>query len=76
MKKKKSELTVHTILIHSSFKNFPSGERIQKGADSYAGFIGYVSTEAEKFANSIISGYVFMRLKVNRDGWSPVDLTL
>ena len=31
--------------IHSVFKNFHSGERIQKVADSYAGFTGYVWTE-------------------------------
>ena len=32
--------------IHSVFKNFHSGERIQKVADSFAGFTGYVWTEA------------------------------
>ena len=32
--------------IHSVFKNFHSGEQIQKVADSYAGFNGYVWTEA------------------------------
>ena len=32
--------------IHSLFKNFHSGERIQKVVDSYAGFTGYVWTEA------------------------------
>ena len=33
--------------IHSVFKNFHSGERIQKVADSYAGFTGYVWTKAK-----------------------------
>ena len=32
--------------IHGVFKNFLSGERIQKVADSYAGLTGYVWTEA------------------------------
>ena len=32
--------------IHSVFKNFHSGERIQKVADSYCGFTRYVWTEA------------------------------
>ena len=31
--------------IHSVFKNFHSGERIQKVADSYTGFTGDVCTE-------------------------------
>ena len=62
-------------LIHSSFKNFHSGGQIQKVADSYAGFTGYVWTEAEKVADSKISGYVWRRPKVNRDGWSLVDIT-
>ena len=33
--------------IHSVFKNFHSGERIQKVADSYAGFTRYVWTKAK-----------------------------
>ena len=33
--------------IHSVFKNFHSGERIQKVADSYAGSTGYVWTKAK-----------------------------
>ena len=33
--------------IHSVLKNFHSGERIQKVADSYAGFTGYVWTKAK-----------------------------
>ena len=33
--------------IHSVFKNFHSGERIQKVADSYTGFTGYVWTKAK-----------------------------
>ena len=33
--------------IHSVFKNFHPEERIKKVADSYAGFTGYVWTEAE-----------------------------
>ena len=32
--------------IHRVFETFHSGERIQKVADSYAGFTGYVWTEA------------------------------
>ena len=32
---------------HSVLKNFHSGERIKKVADSYAGFTGFVWTEAE-----------------------------
>ena len=32
--------------IQSVFKNFHSGERMKKVADSYAGFTGYVWTEA------------------------------
>ena len=33
--------------VHSVFKNFHSGERIQKVADSYAGFTGYVWTQTK-----------------------------
>ena len=33
--------------VHSVFKNFHSWERIQKVADSYAGFTGYVWTKAK-----------------------------
>ena len=33
-------------------------------------------TKAERVADSKISGYVWRRPKVNRDGWSLVDLTL
>ena len=33
--------------VHSVFKNFHYGERIQKVADSYAGFTGYVWTKAK-----------------------------
>ena len=33
--------------IHSIFKNFHSWERIQKVADSYAGFTGYVWTQVK-----------------------------
>ena len=44
--------------------------------DSYAGFTGYVWTEAEKVEDSKISGYVWTRPMVNRDGWPMVDLTL
>ena len=42
--------------IHSVFKNFHSGERIQKVADSHAGFTGYVWTEA-------VSGKILLRIK-------------
>ena len=42
--------------IHSVFKNFHSGERIQKVADSYAGFTGYMWTEA-------VSGKILLRIK-------------
>ena len=51
--------------IHIAYsKKFHSGERIQKVADSSAGFTGYVWTEAEsgrkeKVADSKISGYVW-----------------
>ena len=49
---------------YSVLKKFHSGERIQKVADSSAGFTGYVWTEAEsgrkeKVADSKISGYVW-----------------
>ena len=47
--KKNSGFSVHKaqFRIHSVFKNFHSGERIRRGEDSYAGFTGYVRTEAE-----------------------------
>ena len=46
-KKTYPDLEATRFRIHSIFKNFHSGERIQKVADSYAGFTGYVWTEAE-----------------------------
>ena len=45
--KKYPDLASARFRIHSVFKNFHSGERIQKVADSSAGFTGYVWTEAE-----------------------------
>ena len=44
--KKYPDLAFIRFRIHSVFKNFHSGERIQKVADSYAWFTGYVWTEA------------------------------
>jgi len=44
--KKYPDLASTRFQIHSEFKNFQSGERIQKGTDSYAGFTGYLWTEA------------------------------
>ena len=44
--KKYPDLAATLFRIHSVFQNFHSGERIQKVADSYAGFTGYVWTEA------------------------------
>ena len=38
----KCKLTSKRLRIHSVFKNFHSGERIQKVAGSYTGFTGYV----------------------------------
>ena len=43
--RKKSRFRVPRFRIHSVSKNFHSGERIQKAADSYAGFTWYVWTE-------------------------------
>ena len=40
--KKYPDLASTRFRIHSVFKNFHSKERIQKGTDSSAGFIGYV----------------------------------
>ena len=50
--------------IHIGYSKFHSGERIQKVADSSAGFTGCVWTEAEsarkeKVADSKISGHVW-----------------
>ena len=63
--KKCPNLASTRFLIHSVFKNFHLGERIQKVADSYAGFIGYEWTEAvsteKEVADSKISGYVWTR---------------
>ena len=42
-----SNLASTRFRIHSVFKNFHSGERIQKVADSYTGFTGYVWTKAK-----------------------------
>ena len=42
---KQSDLASTRFLIHSVFRNFRLGEWIQKVADSYARFIGYVWTE-------------------------------
>ena len=49
LKKKKRylDLTSKRFRIHTVLKNFRSGERIQKVAGSYAGYTGYVWTEAE-----------------------------
>ena len=44
--KKYTDLAFMRFRIHSEFKNFPSGERIQNVADSYTWFTGYVWTEA------------------------------
>ena len=46
-KKKYPNLASTRFRIHSVFKNSHPGERIKKGADSFAGFTGYVWTEAE-----------------------------
>ena len=46
IKKKYPDLAATRFRIYSVFKNFHSGERIQNVADSYAGFSGYVWTEA------------------------------
>ena len=43
--KKYPDLASTRFRIQSVFKNFHSGEQIQKVADSYAGFTGYVWTE-------------------------------
>ena len=42
-----SDLASTRYLIHSVFKNFHSGQRIQKVADSYAWFTGYVWTQVK-----------------------------
>ena len=44
--KKYPDLASARFRIQSVFKNFHSGEQIQKVADSYAGFTGYVWTDA------------------------------
>ena len=41
-----SDLASTRFRIHSVFKNFHYGERIQKVADSYAGFTEYLWTKA------------------------------
>ena len=46
-KKKYPDLASTRFRVHSLFKNFHPGERIKKGADSYARFTAYVWTEAE-----------------------------
>ena len=59
--------------IHSVFKNFHSGERVQKVVDSYAGFTGYVRTEAvpgkkklriEKYPDTSGRGLIFIPVKL------------
>jgi len=59
-----SRFSVHTIRIRSVFKNFPSGGRIQKAADYYAGFIAEIRVDGsrirkEKVVDSKIPEYVW-----------------
>ena len=60
--KKISRLASTRVRIHSEFKIFHSGERIQKVMDSYAGFTGLGEgagrIRKEKVADSKIFGYV------------------
>ena len=59
--------------IHSVFKNFHSGEQIKKVVDSYAGFFGYVCTEAvsgkkklriQKYPDTSERGLIFIPIKL------------
>ena len=59
--KKYPELASARFRIHSVCKNVHSGERIQKVADSYAGFTGYVWTET-------VSGKARSRLSDSGEG--------
>ena len=68
--------------VHSGFKNFHSGVRIQKVEDSYAGFTGSVWTVAvsrrKKLADSKISGYVWTGPNLScvlRNHWTSRSLS-
>ena len=68
--------------VHSGFKNFHSGGRIQKVVDSYAGFTGSVWTVAvsrrKKLADSKISGYVWTGPNLScvlRNHWTSRSLS-
>ena len=71
--KKYPDLASTRFRIHSVVKNFHSGERIQKVVDSYAGFTGYVRTEAvpgkkklriEKYPDTSGRGLIFIPVKL------------
>ena len=55
--------------IRSVFKNFHSGERIQKVWDSYAGYTGYLWTEAE-------SGKKQLRIQENPDTCERAEMNV
>ena len=68
--------------VHSGFKNFHSGVRIQKVEDSYAGFTGSVWTVAvsrrKKLADSKISGYMWTGPNLScvlRNHWTSRSLS-
>ena len=68
--------------VHSGFKNFQSGVRIQKVEDSYAGFTGSVWTVAvsrrKKLGDSKISGYVWTGPNLScvlRNHWTSRSLS-
>ena len=80
--KKYPDLASTRFRIHSGFKNFHSGGRIQKVADSYAGLTGSVWTVAvsrrKKLADSKISGYVWTGpnlSRVLRNHWTSTSLS-
>ena len=68
--------------VHSGFKNFQSGVRIQKVEDSYAGFTESVWTVAvsrrKKLGDSKISGYVWTGPNLScvlRNHWTSRSLS-
>ena len=83
--KKYPALAATLFRIHSVFQNFHSGERIQKVADSYAGFTGYVWTEAlsgkeklrvKKYSDTYRQGLVKQEIASNTIVTVPYSLRL
>ena len=77
--KKYPDLASTRFQIHSAFKTFHSGERIQKTADSYAVFTEYVWTEAvsgkkklwiQKYPDTCVDGVSRQLFVADRGGIS------